>query len=131
MLHAIHGMAEQPDHKAHAELRDDFEDVGVDRDIHQRHHKEQLGNRQLGHAQQQDGDQRRHHHKQRIENVVGGNHPRPLTFRGARLDQGIQRHYIEAAKHPQAENIQQYPPGLTEAQHTQPVVGLDILRHLP
>ena len=131
MLHAVHGVAEQPNHEAHAELGHDSEDVGIHRDVHQRHHEKQLGNRQFGHAQQQDGEQRRNHHKQRIEDVVGRNHPRPLMLRSARLDQCVQRHNIEAAKHAQPENIEQYPPCLTEPQYAQPVVSLDVLRHVP
>ena len=75
MFDAVHGMTEQPDHETHGEFRDDFEDVGVHRDVQQRHHQKQLWNRQLGHAQQQNGDDGRHHHKQRIENVVGGDDP--------------------------------------------------------
>ncbi|MNV20162.1 hypothetical protein D3C71_1110510 [compost metagenome] len=83
MLHAVHGMAEQPDHETHGELGDNFEDVGVDADVEQRHHQEQLRDRQLGHAQQDDRDNRRHHHEQRIENVVGGNNPRTLVLGSA------------------------------------------------
>ncbi|MNZ74296.1 hypothetical protein D3C78_927430 [compost metagenome] len=82
VLDAVHGMAEQPDHETHGELGDDLEDVGVDADVQQRHHQEQLRDRQLGHTQQDDRDNRRHHHEQRIEDVVGGNHPRPFVLRG-------------------------------------------------
>ncbi|MOA56813.1 hypothetical protein D3C78_1808690 [compost metagenome] len=76
-------MTEQPDHETHGELGNDLEDVGVDADVEQRHHEEQLRNRQFGQAQQDDRNDRRHHHEQRVENVVGGNHSRPLVFRGA------------------------------------------------
>ena len=128
MLHAVHGMAEQPDHEAHGELGDDFKDVSVNRDVEQRHHQEQLGDRQLGHAQQQDRNDGRNHHEQCIEDVVGGDHPSPFVLGGARLDQRIQRHDVKAAEHTQAEDIKQHPPRLAIAEHREPIVGLHVLR---
>ncbi|MNQ54034.1 hypothetical protein D3C85_680900 [compost metagenome] len=112
VLHPVHGMAQQPDHEAHAELGDDLEDIGIDRHVQQRHHQKQLGNAQLHHAQQHDGEDRRHHHEQGIEDVVGGDHPGPLVLNGAGLDQCVQRYDVETAEYPKAQNIQQYPPGL-------------------
>ena len=128
VLDAVHGMAEQPDHEAHAEFRNDLEDVGVDADVQQRHHQEQLRDRQLGDAQQDDRNNRRHHHKQRVENVVGGNHPRPFVFSRARLDQRVQRHNIETTENAQAKDVDQHRPGVHEAQHGNPAMAGDAVR---
>ncbi|MNC08206.1 hypothetical protein D3C75_557860 [compost metagenome] len=122
VLHAVHRMAEQPDQEAHGELGHDPEDIGVDRDVEQRHHQEQLRDGQLGQAQQDDGEHCRHHHEQGIEDVVGSDHPGALVFGGAGLDQCIQRYDVEAAEHPKADDRQQDPPGLAHAQQRQPVV---------
>ncbi|MNZ43338.1 hypothetical protein D3C78_609390 [compost metagenome] len=115
-------MAEQPDHETHGELGDDAEDIEIHRDVEQRHHQEQLRDAQFQEAQQHHAEDRRDHHEQCVKDVVGGNHPRTLVLRGARLDQCIQRHDIEAAEHTQAENRPQHPPGLADAQYRQPVV---------
>ncbi len=128
MAHPVHGVAEQPHQKAHAEFRHDAEDVGADRHVHQRHHEKQLRNRQLRDTQQQDGDQRRRDHQQRIEDVICGHHPRPLMLRRARLDQRVQRHDVEAAEHTDAKHRGKNPPGLTDAQQCQPVMRHRSLR---
>ena len=131
MLDAVHGVAEQPDHEAHAEFGDDLEDVGVDADVQQRHHQKQLRNRQLGNTQQNDRNNRRHHHKQRVENVVGGNHPRPLVLSRARLDQRVQRHDIEAAENAQAKDVDQHRPSVHKTQHGNPAMAVDAVRDSP
>ncbi len=105
-------MAKQPDHEAHGELGDDLEDVDVDRDVHHRHGQKQLRNRQFGNAQQQDRDNRRDHHEQRVENVVGGDDARALFQRRARLDQGVQRHDVKATEYADTQNIEQHQPAL-------------------
>ncbi|MNQ87965.1 hypothetical protein D3C85_1032090 [compost metagenome] len=127
MLDPVQRVAEQPDQEAHAELGDQLEDVAVDRDVHQRNRQEQLRNRQLGDAEKEDRDDGRYHHEQRVEDVVGGDHPRPFVLGGARLDQGVQRHYVEAAEQADAENRGQDPPGLAMTEQRQPVVGLRAL----
>ncbi|MNH14638.1 hypothetical protein D3C79_742340 [compost metagenome] len=124
-------MAEQPDHEAHGELGHDPEDVGVNADVQQRHHQEQLRDGQLNQGQQHDGDNRRHHHEQRVENVVGGNHPRTFLLRRTRLDQRIQRHDIKAAENAEADNRQQHPPGFGHAQQRQPVMRRRRGRNIP
>ena len=128
MLDTVHGMAEQPDHEAHGELGHDLEDVGIHRDVHQRDHQKQLRNRQFDHAEEHDRDDGRHHHEQRIEDIVGSNDPRTFVLGGARLDQRVQRYDIEAAKNTDAQHIAQHPPRLTIRQHRQPVIGLNVLR---
>ncbi|MNI77470.1 hypothetical protein D3C73_1337650 [compost metagenome] len=122
-------MAEQPDHETHGELRDNPEDVGVDTDVQQRHDQEQLRDRQLGHAQQDDRDNRRHHHEQRVEDVVGGNHPRPLVLRCARLDQRVQRHNVETAEDAQAEDVEQHQPGVAETEDVDPAMAGGAVRN--
>ncbi|MNN44338.1 hypothetical protein D3C81_1586240 [compost metagenome] len=122
-------MAEQPDHETHGELGDDLEDVGVDADVQQRHHQEQLRDRQLGHTQQDDRDNRRHHHEQRIEDVVGGNHPRPLVLGGTRLDQRVKRHDVETAEDTQAEDVEQHQPGVTKTEDLDPAMAGGAVRY--
>ncbi|MNN09602.1 hypothetical protein D3C81_1224890 [compost metagenome] len=130
MLHAVHRVAQQPDQKTHGELGHDPEDVSVDQDIEQRHHQEQLRDAQVRKAQQDDGENGRHHHEQGIENIVGGDDSRALVLGGARLDQRVQRHDIEAAEYPKADDRQQDPPGLAHAQQCQPVMRCCAGRHI-
>ncbi|MCY1404520.1 hypothetical protein D9M71_197300 [compost metagenome] len=130
MIHPVHRMAEQPDQEAHGEFRHDAEDVDVHRHVHQRQHQEQLRDRQPRHRQQQDRDDSRGDHEDRVEDVVGGDHPGALVRLGARLDQRIQRHDVEAAEHADAEDVAEHRPGLRLLQHRQPVVGLRAAREV-
>jgi len=116
-------VAEQPHQEAHAEFRDDLEDVAVHRHVHQRHDEEQLGHRETRHAEKEDRQQRRGHHEQGIEDVVGGHHASTLLLGGTRLDQRIQRHDIEAAKQPEAHHAAQQRQATRLGQQAQPVIG--------
>ncbi len=130
VLHAVHRMAEQPDQEAHGEFRHDPEDVGIDQNVEQRHHQEQLRDGQVGQAQQHHGEDGRDHHEQGIEYVVGSDHPGALVLGSTRLDQRIQRHDVEAAEHTKAHDRQQDPPRLVHAQQRQPVVWRCANRHV-
>ena len=121
-LQPVDGMNEQPDDEADEELRHQAVDVRRHGDIEQRRGQKELRNRQPQ-REQRHGNDGGNHHEQGVENIVGGDDARLVAFLAARLDEGVERHDVEAAKQPQQGDVQQHAPvrGLPEC--TQKIIS--------
>ena len=109
-LQPIDGVHQHPVDEAQQKFRYQCIDVERDRRVEHSGQQQQLRNRHSG-IERHHCEPGRHHHEQRVQDIVCGNHPRTMAWRATRLDQRVQRHDIKAAEHADHEQVQNNPPG--------------------
>ena len=108
-LQTINRVDQHPHDEAHQEFGHQQVDVNSHRSVQQSQHEVELRQAQAR-FQHTGSHQRRDHHEQRIHDVVGGDDARAMGSLAAALDQGVERHAVEAAEHREQEQIGHYPP---------------------
>ena len=87
----------QDDQAAHDEFGDDGEDVEGNGEMQHEQQGEHRLQTPAKHAQHQHAEQADDDEKERVDDVVRGNHLRFVAAFGAMLDDGIKRHGVDAA----------------------------------
>jgi len=105
---AVQQVDDHPHQEANQELGQQGVDVDRDGGVQQGEHQEKLRNRQPG-LQQADGEKRRRHHEQRVEDVVRRDDAREPRGIRTFLYEGVQRHAVEPAERTQQHDVEQHP----------------------
>ena len=106
---AIHQARQQPGHKAQQVFGHHQEDIARHHRVEQADDEEQLADGETR-AQQSAGQQSAGDHEQRVQDVVGGDHPSAMGGLAAQLNQRVHGHAVDAGKQRQQRQIGQHPP---------------------
>ena len=109
LVDTVEGVNQQPCQETHQEFGHQQIDVERHRCVHQADHQEQLRDGKPC-LEQPESDAGGSHHEDRVENVVGGDDARTIGGLRSLLDERVERHDVEAAKHPEQHQVGGHAP---------------------